>query len=84
MSLFLNNMLKAYTISRSTSIRFKGFIKTAMSVNPPRPEDIHIPLDKLDYSFAKSSGPGGQNVNKVNTKAEVRYIIIFVIVPFLQ
>ena len=35
--------------------------------------DIVIPLDKLDFAFARSSGPGGQNVNKLNTKAEVRF-----------
>jgi len=33
-------------------------------------------LDKeLKYSFARSSGPGGQNVNKVNTKVELRFDI---------
>ncbi len=26
----------------------------------------------IRFSFARSSGPGGQNVNKVNTKAELR------------
>ena len=39
------------------------------------PKDVHIPLEKLDYSYSKSSGPGGQNVNKVNTKAEIRFNI---------
>jgi peptidyl-tRNA hydrolase ICT1 len=28
---------------------------------------------RLDFNFARSSGPGGQNVNKVNTKAEIRF-----------
>ncbi|XP_053309399.1 peptidyl-tRNA hydrolase ICT1, mitochondrial [Spea bombifrons] len=32
-----------------------------------------IPVDRLSISYSKSSGPGGQNVNKVNTKAEVRF-----------
>ncbi|XP_068932572.1 large ribosomal subunit protein mL62 [Petaurus breviceps papuanus] len=32
-----------------------------------------IPIDRLQISYSKSSGPGGQNVNKVNTKAEVRF-----------
>ncbi|XP_001377961.2 peptidyl-tRNA hydrolase ICT1, mitochondrial isoform X1 [Monodelphis domestica] len=32
-----------------------------------------IPIDRLQVSYSKSSGPGGQNVNKVNTKAEVRF-----------
>lgn len=36
------------------------------------PFDGNIPLDKLDFSYSRSSGPGGQNVNKVNTKAEIR------------
>lgn len=31
-----------------------------------------IPKTWLDVSFARSGGPGGQNVNKVNTKAEIR------------
>ena len=31
--------------------------------------NIKIPRQELDFSFARSSGPGGQNVNKVNSKA---------------
>lgn len=37
------------------------------------PNDIMIPREKLDMNFSRSSGPGGQNVNKVNTKAEIRF-----------
>ncbi len=36
-------------------------------------DDIKIPRDKLEIRYARSSGPGGQNVNKVNSKAEVRF-----------
>ncbi|XP_034360267.1 large ribosomal subunit protein mL62 isoform X2 [Arvicanthis niloticus] len=32
-----------------------------------------IPLDRLSITYCRSSGPGGQNVNKVNSKAEVRF-----------
>ncbi|CAI8039459.1 Peptidyl-tRNA hydrolase ICT1, mitochondrial, partial [Geodia barretti] len=32
-----------------------------------------IPREKLSVTYSKSSGPGGQNVNKLNTKAEVRF-----------
>jgi ribosome-associated protein len=32
-------------------------------------EEIKIPLDELHFTFARSAGPGGQNVNKVNSKA---------------
>jgi ribosome-associated protein len=28
---------------------------------------------ELDFAFSRSSGPGGQNVNKVNTKVTVRW-----------
>lgn len=31
-----------------------------------------IPKDSVEITFSRSSGPGGQNVNKVNTKATLR------------
>ncbi|XP_044194315.1 peptidyl-tRNA hydrolase ICT1, mitochondrial [Thunnus albacares] len=34
---------------------------------------VHVPVDRLTVSYSRSSGPGGQHVNKVNTKAEVRF-----------
>jgi ribosome-associated protein len=34
---------------------------------------IRIPREEFELSFARSSGPGGQNVNKVNTKATLRW-----------
>jgi peptidyl-tRNA hydrolase ICT1 len=43
------------------------------SFNRIEPRNIFIPLDKVEFAFARSSGPGGQNVNKLNTKAEVRF-----------
>lgn len=33
---------------------------------------VSIRVDDLSYHFARSGGPGGQNVNKVNTKSELR------------
>lgn len=32
-----------------------------------------IPATELECSFARSSGPGGQNVNKVASKVELRF-----------
>lgn len=37
-------------------------------------EDLIIPEDHLRWSFARSGGPGGQNVNKVNSKAILRWL----------
>jgi ribosome-associated protein len=35
--------------------------------------DLGVPLRELSFSFSRSSGPGGQNVNKVNSKATLRW-----------
>lgn len=34
---------------------------------------IDIPDDELEWTFARSGGPGGQNVNKVASKAQLRW-----------
>ena len=35
--------------------------------------EIQIPLSEFQFTYVRSSGPGGQNVNKVNTKAQMRW-----------
>jgi ribosome-associated protein len=40
-------------------------------VNP----QLQIPLREFQFTFARSSGPGGQNVNKVNSKALLRWSV---------
>jgi ribosome-associated protein len=34
---------------------------------------IRIPLSEFDYRFTRSSGPGGQNVNKLSTKVTLSW-----------
>lgn len=34
---------------------------------------IQIPPAEFEFTYARSSGPGGQNVNKVNSKAVLRW-----------
>jgi len=36
---------------------------------------VRIPLREFDFEFMRSSGPGGQNVNKVNTKVRLRWSV---------
>ena len=40
-----------------------------------KPEDLkkRIPESEFRFSASRSRGPGGQNVNKVNTKVELRF-----------
>jgi ribosome-associated protein len=38
-------------------------------------ETITLPNGELQWSFVRSSGPGGQNVNKVNSKAVLRWSV---------
>jgi ribosome-associated protein len=41
----------------------------------PINERLSIDENELDYEFARSSGPGGQNVNKVETKVTLKFDI---------
>lgn len=42
---------------------------------------IRIPEAALRFSFSRASGPGGQNVNKVSTRAELRVDIESIPIP---
>eukprot|EP00904_Undaria_pinnatifida_P007034 jgi/Undpi1/3460/HiC_scaffold_16.g06832.m1 len=43
---------------------------------PTRPDRVpDIPEDQLEVSFSRSSGAGGQNVNKLSTKVEMRFVV---------
>ena len=36
---------------------------------------LRVPLREFHFSFSRSSGKGGQNVNKVNSKATLRWAV---------
>ena len=37
--------------------------------------DIVIPDEELEWKFIRSGGPGGQNVNKVSSAAQLRFLL---------
>ena len=43
-----------------------------MLSNPP---SIDIPAEEFEFTYARSGGPGGQNVNKVNSKVLLRWAV---------
>ena len=42
---------------------------THLSISP----SLEIPFDEFEFTYARSGGPGGQNVNKVNSKVILRW-----------
>jgi ribosome-associated protein len=42
---------------------------------------LSVPTRELEITYVRSSGPGGQNVNKVNSKAQVRWNITEADIP---
>ncbi|HEX3600128.1 MAG TPA: peptide chain release factor-like protein, partial [Lacipirellulaceae bacterium] len=44
-------------------------VSTTLRVNA----QVSIPRHEIRFSFVRSSGPGGQNVNKVASKAVLRW-----------
>ena len=48
-------------------------LSTARPLNLVVNSRLRVPLEEFSFTFARSSGPGGQNVNKVNSKALLRW-----------
>lgn len=59
-----------------TNPTFRLFATTGKEDNWKVPAKIYIPEDALDISFVRSSGAGGQNVNKVNTQVQIRFDVM--------
>ena len=51
----------------------KPYTPAAMLSVTPR---LQIPLREFRFSYSRSSGPGGQNVNKLNTRVSLRWDVV--------
>ncbi|XP_040437670.1 peptidyl-tRNA hydrolase ICT1, mitochondrial [Falco naumanni] len=60
----------AYSLDKLYPPRQDGAAASAPETQPPA---LDIPMARLTVSYCRSCGPGGQHVNKVNSKAEVRF-----------
>ncbi|XP_022065941.1 peptidyl-tRNA hydrolase ICT1, mitochondrial [Acanthochromis polyacanthus] len=69
--------LKSFVLrhSNSTSLQLSVSYGTR-GTDDTEDTQVHIPVERLTVSFSRSSGPGGQHVNKVSTKAEVRFHVL--------
>ena len=56
-------------VPRPAGFRKKRKAARMLDITP----QLHIPLTEFEWSYARSGGPGGQNVNKVATKAVLRW-----------
>ncbi|XP_063701155.1 large ribosomal subunit protein mL62 [Culicoides brevitarsis] len=50
-------------------------LKITTPTPPPKGEKFNgfIPMNELEVTYSRSSGPGGQNINVVNTKCDLRF-----------
>ncbi|KAK0396915.1 hypothetical protein QR680_001909 [Steinernema hermaphroditum] len=60
---------------RVDSIRLSWISSAHNSTTASKYFNGHVPTDRIRKSFTLSGGPGGQHVNKVSTKAEIRFNI---------
>jgi protein subunit release factor B len=66
-------MMNALFMKRSSSLRLMyqniALFSSSSSWRVPSESELE---ERLQFHYARSSGPGGQNVNKVNTKVDAR------------
>ncbi len=54
----------------------ENFFENKKGMNPEREEMRRVPEDELEFIYSRSSGKGGQNVNKVSTKVTLKWNVL--------
>lgn len=69
----------------SVNVRPTPFERTRVTAEQPSPDagnvltitrSLSIPLSEFEFIASRSSGPGGQNVNKVSSKIQLRWQVV--------
>lgn len=60
------------TLADSARLWYSEGVQSSLQILP----SLSIPYSELELSYVRSSGPGGQNVNKVNSKAVLRWSLL--------
>ena len=69
----MNHLLHRSRSLMTFTQKTKNAFSTTYSLKfPPLMRKVCIPESDLKITFSSSSGPGGQNVNKLATKVDVR------------
>ena len=53
-------------------MKYEGTLKNMIIIT----DEISISEEELKFKFVRSSGPGGQNVNKVSTAVQLRFDVV--------
>ncbi|XP_050436912.1 peptidyl-tRNA hydrolase ICT1, mitochondrial [Adelges cooleyi] len=78
--IFLPNLSRSSHYTSAISLK-NLYPDSSLKLTTPKPDQVpgkdgefngFIPIDQLEITYSTSSGPGGQNVNKVNTKVDLR------------
>jgi ribosome-associated protein len=70
---FLKRGQGEFTLRFNEWVGSEGNSEDSMLVVTPH---LGIPLREFSYQYTRSGGPGGQNVNKVNTKVILRWDVM--------
>ena len=62
------------SVARNLSSPFATVSANALTLDVPGV--VSIPLSEIEITYVRSSGPGGQNVNKVASKARLRWNLL--------